>query len=75
MTTFTKGRRVERHTSQNSLEKIRNTTISNIHQFSQSKIDLDSRIKNLENEWDIERYLETNASVIAFIGPILGAFV
>ena len=75
MSTLTKGRRVERHTLPSSLEKIRKTTISNIRQFSQTKIDLDSRIKSLESEWDIERYLETNASVIAFFGLILVAFV
>lgn len=75
MQTLTKGDRVERHTSQNSLGKIKDNTISNIRKFSKSKDDLDSRIKDLDNEWDIERYLETNASVIAFIGVVFGAFI
>ncbi|HZR79100.1 MAG TPA: hypothetical protein VFA58_07820, partial [Chthoniobacterales bacterium] len=33
------------------------------------------RIDELEEEWDMERYLETNASAIAFSGVILGFFV
>jgi hypothetical protein len=34
--------------------------------------DLSFRIEELENEWDIERVLETNASVLAFAGLGLG---
>jgi hypothetical protein len=29
----------------------------------------------LENEWDIERWLEANASALAFSGVVLGLFV
>lgn len=32
-------------------------------------------IADLEEEWDIERWLETNASVLALTGTLLGAFV
>ncbi len=35
--------------------------------------EISSRIEELEREWDIERYLSTNASVIAFAGVILAA--
>ncbi|CAN5173703.1 hypothetical protein BH20VER2_BH20VER2_18300 [soil metagenome] len=35
---------------------------------------LTRRIQELENEWDIERYLEMNASALAFTGVMLGLF-
>jgi len=33
------------------------------------------RIDTLEEEWDIERWLETNASALAFTGTVLGLLV
>ena len=35
---------------------------------------LTRRIDELDNEWDIERYLEMNASALAFTGLMLGLF-
>ena len=35
---------------------------------------LTRRIKELDAEWDIERYLEMNASALAFTGIMLGLF-
>jgi hypothetical protein len=32
-------------------------------------------IRELENEWDMERWLETNASALAFTGLVLGLLV
>ena len=34
-----------------------------------------ARIAALEGEWDMERWLETNASIIALAGTLLGLFV
>ena len=33
------------------------------------------RISELDEEWDVERYLEMNASALAFTGTVLGLFV
>src|ERR1043166_5156134 len=33
------------------------------------------RIQELDEEWDIERWLETNASILALSGTLLGLFV
>src|SRR3954468_12960584 len=33
------------------------------------------RIEKLNDEWDIERWLEANASALAFTGTVLGLFV
>jgi hypothetical protein len=41
----------------------------------QSPTTLTRRINELENEWDIERWLEMNASALAFTGVVLGIFV
>jgi hypothetical protein len=36
---------------------------------------LSRRINELDEEWDMERWLETNASALAFTGTVLGLFV
>jgi hypothetical protein len=36
---------------------------------------LSRRIEELDREWDIERYLEMNASALAFTGVMLGLFM
>ena len=36
---------------------------------------LTRRINELDDEWDIERWLEMNASALAFTGVVLGIFV
>jgi hypothetical protein len=36
---------------------------------------LSRRIQELDREWDIERWLETNASALAFAGTVLGLLV
>jgi hypothetical protein len=41
----------------------------------QTPATLTGRINKLEDEWDIERWLEMNASVLAFTGVVLGIFV
>ena len=41
----------------------------------QSTAALSRRIDELEEEWDIERWLEMNAPALAFTGVVLGIFV
>jgi hypothetical protein len=36
---------------------------------------IDRRLDELDNEWDIERMLETNAATLALTGTLLGAFL
>jgi hypothetical protein len=40
-----------------------------------SKAALSRRIEELDEEWDMERWLETNASALAFTGTVLGLLV
>lgn len=42
---------------------------------SLSNKELSKLIKELDGEWDIERYLELNAATLAFSGLVLGTFV
>lgn len=72
----TKLDRVRSHTAPEVNAEIDQQIVDSIRSFStQSKQNIDSRITQLDREWDIERILETNASSIAFIGTLLGAFV
>ncbi|ACB73879.1 YgaP family membrane protein [Opitutus terrae] len=65
--------RVRRHTTPNSLRAIDETTRDNIRHFGrQPRAVVDARISELERTWDIERVLETNASLLALTGAVLG---
>jgi hypothetical protein len=68
--------RVRAHTSRRLNEEIsRASEREVIRAAGQSKSVLSHRIGELDNEWDIERYLELNASTLAFTGLALGLFV
>ena len=68
--------RVRAHTAPHVNQKIgRQTERHIIRGASQSKGTLSRRIAELDQEWDIERYLEMNASALAFTGVVLGLFV
>jgi hypothetical protein len=65
--------RVRRSTSNESLQRIDQQIEENIRFYSkQSPERISDRIRELENEWSIERYLETNAATLALGGAILG---
>jgi hypothetical protein len=68
--------RVREHTSDRSNAQIDQKTKNNIEYYSQQNTEaIQSRIRELDNEWDIERVLETNAALIALTGTILGITV
>lgn len=67
--------RVERHTSRKNLKKIEKDTIGSIRYYAGNTEMIGKRLAELDKEWDIERYLETNASALAFVGILLGYFV
>jgi hypothetical protein len=57
-------------------EKIRNETEQNIAIYASAGSALiNKRLKELDKEWDVERALETNASIAALIGLFLAATV
>jgi hypothetical protein len=64
---------VRANTTPETLQKIDTTIEEKVLYYStQSKEVISERIAQLEHEWDIERWLETNASSLALIGLILG---
>jgi hypothetical protein len=66
--------RVRAHTAPDVLRKIDVEIEKNIRFYStQPREALSARIEELEREWDIERWLQTNASALAGTGVVLAA--
>lgn len=65
--------RVELNTNAKVNEKIGEKTLKNIANYTnKSNEEINSRIKELNKEWDIERFLETNAASAVVLSTILG---
>jgi hypothetical protein len=67
--------RVEKHTPSQVNAQIHDTTEMNIRIYSSDPKTIDQRLKELEQEWDIERLLEANGSALLLLGLALGVFV
>ncbi|GAB4225976.1 MAG: DUF2892 domain-containing protein [Chlamydiales bacterium] len=68
--------RVRCSTSENQNQKIDATILITLENYKEkNREEINSRIEKLEKEWSIERWLELNASILAFIGVLLGAFL
>src|SRR5215207_7523287 len=65
--------RVQAHTAEAINQRIKEEARSRVlAAANSSKEGLSRRIEDLEREWDIERFLEMNASALALTGVILG---
>ena len=65
--------RVREHTAPQINEKIDRTIEEHVRYYAaRSRQELTNRIEELDREWDIERYLETSASSVGFLGIVLG---
>ncbi len=68
--------RVPLHTSPEYNRRIWRQTEENVARYSQMGDEaIDRRLKELEEEWDIERVLEANAASVVLVGLALGATV
>lgn len=68
--------RVPQHTTEHVNAEIRRRTEENIARHSGGgSVAIERRLRELEREWDMERTLEANASIIALLGLTLGATV
>lgn len=68
--------RVEQHTDRAINEQIQRRTEQRLAAAArQGEDDIDRRLEELDQEWDIERTLEANAATIALFGLGLGALV
>ncbi|HEY3275474.1 MAG TPA: hypothetical protein VGJ94_02550 [Syntrophorhabdaceae bacterium] len=68
--------RVPVHTAEQVNERIRRNTEYTIKLYSTAGREaIDRRLKELDEEWDVERMIEANASAISIVGLTLGATV
>jgi hypothetical protein len=64
--------RVPSQTDEAVNRRIRAEMARNVHYFSQHRHEIPRRLRELDEEWDIERAIEANAAAIAFTGVVLG---
>jgi hypothetical protein len=65
--------RVPRHTSDESNDRIRRRTMARLAFFARHPEHIEQRLRELDREWDIERVLEANGSILAGTGIALAA--
>jgi hypothetical protein len=67
--------RVRRHTSDQVNQRIDEATEATVEAYARAPQEvLTRRIQELDREWDIERALQTNASLLALLGLGLASF-
>ena len=65
--------RVERYTSPQVNDRIRIQTNAEIARLERAKsVELEARMDEIDREWDIERLLQANASILVMLGVALG---
>ncbi len=67
------SQRVPLHTGDRANRRIRARTVERIEFYRRNPQQIDERLRELDREWDIERALEVNGSVLAGTGIALGA--
>jgi fatty acid desaturase len=75
MTLPTTRDRVPNNTSNEVNRQIETDTEARVRRALANPARIDRRIRELEEEWDIERAIEMNASALAFLGTVLGFFL
>lgn len=70
------ARRVENSTATDLNERIRARTDAEVVRLESADDDeIAERLRELDEEWDVERLLQVNASVLVMVGVLLGAKV
>lgn len=64
--------RVPDHTSEEINQQIQRDTSMRVRYYEQHINEIPQRLRALDEEWDIERAIEANASALAFVGVALG---
>ena len=64
--------RVTRNTDPESNDRIRQQTEMNIAYYMNHPRDIDRRLQELDEEWDVERVLETGSSALSLFGLVVG---
>ena len=65
--------RVPAQTSEEINQRIQRETEQRLEYYDKHRDEIPQRLRALNEEWDIERAIEANASALAFAGIALGA--
>ena len=65
--------RVPAHTSREINRQIQREMASRVRYYDEHPSEIPERLAALDQEWDIERAIEANASVLAFVGTALAS--
>jgi len=64
--------RVPEYTSEQATAQIRLETLRRLEQIGQDQMRIETRLNEIETEWDIERALQANAAAVSLTGVLLG---
>jgi hypothetical protein len=65
--------RVSANTSAEINRRIRRDIAYNVLYYTEHKDEIPERLRELDEEWDIERAIEANAAAVGFLGTVLSA--
>jgi hypothetical protein len=65
--------RVPAHTSQEINRRIQRQIAQRVRHYANRPQEIPARLRELEEEWDIERAIEANAAALGFTGIMLGS--
>lgn len=64
--------RVPEHTSAEINQQIEDQTRERIDHYASNPAQIDQRLRELDQEWDVERTLEANSAIISLFGLAMG---
>lgn len=67
--------RIRQHTPEKAQAKLDREERARRAHLAANPHEIGQRLRELDKEWDLERYLMLNASTLAIVGILLGAFV
>jgi hypothetical protein len=74
--TVNQADRVREHTAEPVIAEVDRDSVACVRSLAGADRETIARhIEELDREWDVERYLQTNASILALSGVVLGAAV
>lgn len=65
--------RVPLHSSEADNRRIKRLMRANVAYFAEHRDQIADRLREIDQEWDIERAIEANAAVLGFTGTVLAA--
>jgi hypothetical protein len=71
--TATTRERVPIHTAEEVNRRIREDIAGNVRYYAEHRQEIPHRLRQLDEEWDIERAIEANAALIGLAGVMLSA--